>query len=285
MPYAENNNGMKIYFEEKGEGTPLILTHSFFCSTKMWAPQFQELSKSFRVINVDNRGHGQSCEIVNPCSLYDMVDDNIAVLDALGIEKAVWGGLSIGGMISMRGCLKHPERVTGLILADTDAGSASVSSKFKYIILATIAKQLINNVDALFGIPKNFFFSTVVNAMFGKTTRKQNKTLVEIWKGEFIKAHLSSMLKVLLNTLNERDSVLERLPEIKVPTLIFVGEEDVALSQDKSEKIHRGIDGSKLVVIPECGHLSSLEKPNEVNRIMNDFLATLPCALDDSNSR
>ena len=272
MAYAENNNGMKIYFEEKGEGIPLILTHSYFCSIKMWAPQFQELSESFRVINVDNRGHGQSCEVAGACSLYDMVDDNIAVLDALGIEKAVWGGLSIGGMISMRGCLKHPERVMGLILADTDADSATVFSKLKYNILATIAKPMVNNLDALFGIPRNFFFSTVANVMFGKTTRKQNKTLVEIWKGEFIKAHLSSMLEVL-NTLNDRDSVLERLTEIKVPTLIFVGEEDVALSQDKSEKIHQGIDGSKLVVIPECGHLSSLEKPKEVNRIMNDFLA------------
>ena len=115
MAIAENR-GQQIFFEDVGSGTPLVLGHSFLCSGAMWRGQVQALADRCRIVNIDLRGHGRSGPAHQPFSLYDAVGDVIAVLDLLGIGRAVWCGLSIGGMVAMRAALTHPDRVAALIL-------------------------------------------------------------------------------------------------------------------------------------------------------------------------
>ncbi|MCG7199928.1 alpha/beta fold hydrolase [Marinobacter pelagius] len=262
MPFVQNQD-VSIYFEDTGEGMPLVLGHSFLCSGKMWREQVPALANHYRVVNVDFRGHGRSGEVKQPFTLYDAVSDVVAVLDECGIEKAIWCGLSVGGMVAMRAAITRPERVAGLILLDTDAGAEHPFRKLKYHLMGMGARAL--------GIKP--FLSPISRLMFGASTRRQKRALVSEWKDEFATVHVPSILRSL-EGLMQRDSVLARLPEISVPSLVVVGEEDQSLPPAASRQIHERLPNSTFAEIPGAGHLSTLEQPEAVNRAILDFLET-----------
>ena len=112
MP-THNINGHEIYFERLEQGEPLLLIHSFLCNTEMWKNQIDMLAAKHTVIVMDIRGHGKSSPSSRH-SMYDLVNDAIKLLDAEGIERATWMGLSIGGMISMRAALTTRKEVSSL---------------------------------------------------------------------------------------------------------------------------------------------------------------------------
>ncbi|MDX1439486.1 MAG: alpha/beta fold hydrolase [Rubricoccaceae bacterium] len=255
------NHGLSIYFEDSGAGPPVVLGHSFLCSGKMWNEQVPVLAKKYRVLNLDFRGHGNSSEVTQSFSLYDAISDVVAVLDELGIEKATWCGLSVGGMVALRAALTCPQRVERLILLDTDAGAESLLRKLKYNGMGFGARLL--------GIGP--FLSPIARLMFGTTTRQENPTLVSEWKREFSAVHVPSVLRAL-KALTQRDSLLANLHRISVPTLVLVGEEDRSLPPSLSNRIHDRMPNSTLVQIPAAGHLSTLEQPEAVNEAMLDFL-------------
>lgn len=110
-----DRNGVHLHYEDVGSGLPLLLSHSWFCTGKQW-PQVPDLvTAGYRVLNLDNRGHGRSGPYVEPYSLWEMSADLIAVLDHAGVDSAVLVGLSVGGFCSIRTALQHPERVRGLL--------------------------------------------------------------------------------------------------------------------------------------------------------------------------
>jgi pimeloyl-ACP methyl ester carboxylesterase len=263
MPTIENN-GVRIFFEDLGSGVPLVLGHSFLCSGEMWRPQLQQLAKRARVINIDYRGHGRSGEVRRPVTLYDMVADVLAVLDHLGIDRAVWAGLSIGGMVALRAALITPERVSGLILLDTHAGPEELYKRIKYLTMAIGVRVL--------GIRP--FLPAIVPLFFGRTTRKANPLLVTEWRTRFAAVHIPSVLRTL-DALRNRDSIVSRLGEIRVPSLVIVGAEDASLPLPYSRQIAAGLPHSSLVVIPHAGHLSNLEQPDAVRSAMLGFLERL----------
>ena len=263
MPTIENH-GVRIFYEEMGSGTPLVLGHSFLCSGEMWRPQLQRLAARARVINIDYRGHGGAGEAGGRVTLYDMVADVLAVLDHLGIDRAVWAGLSIGGMVALRAALTAPERVSGLILLDTHAGPEEAYKRIKYLTMATGIRVL--------GIRP--FLPAIVPLFFGQTTRKANPSLVAEWRMRFTAVHIPSMLRTL-DALTNRDSIVSRLSEIRVPSLVIVGAEDKSLPPAYSRQIAAGLPHSSLVVIPDAGHLSNLEQPEAVSAAMLGFLEQL----------
>ena len=140
MPYCENK-GQQLYYEVQGEGRPLFFIHSYLTSIDLWRAQIDHFAKSYRVIAMDLRGHGQSA-ISQPHSLYDMVDDACTVLDAVGVQRAVWCGLSIGGMISMRAALQCPSRVGGLALFATSSEHEFLHVVIERRILAILARTV-----------------------------------------------------------------------------------------------------------------------------------------------
>ena len=263
MPQIERN-GTSVFFDDQGDGTPIVLGHSFLCSGEMWTHQLDGLSERARVVNVDYRGHGRSGLVRKPLSLYDLVDDVVAVLDDLGIERAIWAGLSIGGMVSLRAALTHPDRVAGLVLMDTHAGAETAFKKLKYRVLGLGTK--------LFGIGP--LLPSVLPLMFGRTTRSGNPALVAEWAQRFKTLDVPSMLHGI-HALNTRDSVVSRLGEIRVPSLVVVGEEDKALPPVLSREIAAAIPDAELVVVPGAGHLSALEQPDAVNTALFSFLDRL----------
>jgi len=260
MPYLEHK-GLSLYYEETGSGSVILLGHSFFCSGEMWRHQLPALAEAHRVVNVDYRGHGRSSPVREDFDLYDLVDDSLALLDHLGIEQAIWAGLSIGGMTAMRAALTTPERVRALILLDTDAGAERSWTQFKYHPMGAGTR--------LVGLRP--FLPAVVKGMFGPTTCREKPDLVEEWKARFAAADTES-IRHYLHLLMRRDSVVSRLGEIEVPSLIVVGAEDRALPPSISKRIHAGLPDSTLVEIPHAGHLCTLEQPEVVTAAMLEFL-------------
>ena len=260
MPDIERE-GIRIHFEDVGSGPPVVLGHSFLCSGEMWASQVEPLAERYRVINIDARGHGRSGKLTAPFDLYDMVADVVAVLDALEIERAVWAGLSIGGMVAMRAAITVPDRVSGLILVDTHAGAETLYKKLKYRAMGLGVKT--------FGTRP--FLPEISKLMFGSTTRRGNSALVDDWQQRFASVDVPSMI-LGIGVLVRRDSVIDRLPQIEVPSLVIVGDEDVSLPPPCSREIASALPNSSLVVIPKSGHLTALEQPEAVTEAMMNFL-------------
>ncbi len=263
MPEIEHD-GVRIYFEDHGDGPPIVLGHSFLCSGEMWAAQIGPLAEHYRVINVDQRGHGRSGPVAGKFELYDMVDDVVAVLDELDIDRAVWCGLSIGGMVAMRAALTASDRVLALILVDTHAGREKAFKKIKYAAMNLGAKT--------FGLRP--FLPGVLPLMFGKTTFRENPGLVDEWAEKFTSVHLPS-ISATLGALVRRDSVLDRLREVAMPALVIVGDEDRTLPPSVSRQMVEVLPNASLTVIPGSGHLSALEQPQAVTEAMLGFLATV----------
>lgn len=255
------SQGAQIAFEAVGDGPAVVLLHSFLCSGAMWRNQVGPLSAHNRVINIDCRGHGASSRVSRAISLYDMVEDVLAVLDFLAIDRAVLAGLSIGGMIALRAALRAPHRLSALILADTDAGSERPWRRLKYGALGGFVR--------LFGIRP--MLPQIARQMFGRTARRRQQDLVAEWVGRFAQIDIPSALWAI-RALNRRDDLFPRLAEIQVPTLVLVGAEDQSLPPDRSRQLARALPRSRLVEIPEAGHLSSLEQPAAVTSAMLEFI-------------
>jgi pimeloyl-ACP methyl ester carboxylesterase len=252
--------GHTLHYTDVGSGRPLVLIHSFLCSTAMW----ERVSLPGRRITVDLRGHGQSGPALTPFTLYDLVEDVLAVLDHAGVERATFVGLSIGGMVSMRTALTHPDRVDGLVLLDTDGGPESRMVSMKYAAMGAVAKRM--GVKPLLG--------QVAALMFGTTTLKQRPELVAQWKTIWSQAHVPSVL-TFLDALSERDDVLDQLGSLQHPRHVVVGAQDKALPPERSIKLAAAL-GVELIQVPDAGHLSVLERPALLQSEITGFLDRNP---------
>jgi pimeloyl-ACP methyl ester carboxylesterase len=263
MPFIERQR-QRIFYQEIGSGPAVVLGHSLLCSGKMWEGQIPRLADSYRVVNVDYRGHGKSEPVKRNFTLSDLVDDTVAILDELGMERAVWGGLSTGGMVSLRAALQAPERVRAVIVSDASAEAEPLYSKLKYRALGVGAR--------LMGLRR--FVPALLPIMFGRSTLRENRGLVDDWIPELLSIDIPSTLR-FLEAVIRRDSLLHRLGQIRVPALVMVGEEDRAQPVARSRRIADGVRDARLEIIPRAGHLCALEQPEVVTRAMIGFLDSL----------
>ena len=263
MPTALQS-GSNIHYTLTGSGPAVILGHSFLCSGAMWDMQVPRLAEAHTVLNVDARGHGQSARVAQGLTLDDMLDDMLAVLDHAGVERAVWAGLSMGGMVAMRAALRAPNRVDGLILLDTDAGAEDAWHRIKYAALSRVAR--------IFGLRP--VLGQVESLMFGRTSRRERKELVSEWRERFAAVDLESLTN-MIPAIAGREDLLPRLGDVDVPTLVIVGEEDEALPPERSVRLANAIRGAEYLEIERAGHLSALERPDAVTASMLAFLADL----------
>lgn len=260
MPKIKRD-GLGIHYEVVGEGRTILLLHGFLFSTEMWAKQVGELSRHYRVISVDFRGHGRSSRVTKPFTLYDLVSDVVAVLDRCDEEKAVWIGLSMGGMVAMRAAIVVPEAVEAMVLLDTSSEREPRMSRFRYRAMANGAR--------FFGLKR--FVPSVSKILFGSTSRREQPVMVDRWKEKLSALDLRSV-RHGLEALVRRDSVTPLLHEIDVPTLVLVGGEDQATPPVFSKKLAEGVSGARLEVIPGAGHMSPLERPKRVLDLIVEFL-------------
>lgn len=259
-------NGGEIFYVDVGvsKATPIVLIHGFPFSHELWDPQIQVLQKRLRVVAYDLRGLGKSGVGDGQYTLELFVDDLLGLLDHLKIERAVLCGLSMGGYIALRAVERNPERVWGLILADTQAKPDSNEAKLKRA--AAIKSVKANGVKA--------YAEGFVKSVFAPQTFANNKAAVEKIR-RIIQSNSSLGICGALLALASRTETTEALSGIKVPTLILVGEHDALTPPSASQEMRNKIPNSEIHVIPNAAHMSNLENSKEFNKQLLDFLGRL----------
>lgn len=262
MP-AIRRDGVTLHYRDEGRGPPLLLLHAFPLESEQYLPQIEALASKHRIIAPDHRGFGQSTLAAgaHATEMSELADDAVAILDELGIRQAVIGGVSMGGYATMALLRKHEVRARALVLIDTQQ-SADVEATKKWreeTALATIAKGTSALVEAF--LPK----------LIAPSASPELKAKVEA----MIRAGSPAGGAAALRGMALRPASDDVLARFTRRALVIVGEEDVLTPPAKAEDIARTVASSKLVRIPNVGHLSNLEAPEAVNRALRDFLASL----------
>lgn len=259
-------NGIEVHYIDAGNSDALsvVLIHGFLFSNEMWEPQIQILENNFRVIAYDVRGHGKSDVGDGQYTLEFLVDDLIGLLDYLKIQKAILCGLSMGGYIALRTIERNPERVLGLVLADTQSKADTNEAKLKRA--DSLRSVKIIGVKA--------FAESSVKSVFAPQSFTSNVEAIEKIR-RIIQANLPIGICGALLAMAGRTDTTDVLAGIKVPTLILVGEHDGSLYQLASKEMRDGIPNSELHIISNAGHMSNLENPEEFNTHLLSFLGKL----------
>lgn len=263
MPHIDRG-AVHLFYDDLGAGRAVLFSHSWFCDGRQWPQAERLVSAGYRVLNLDNRGHGRSGPHRHRFDVWDMADDLVAVLDDAGVEDAVLVGLSVGGFAALRVAMKQAVRVRGLVLADTAAAPASWRDRAKAAGLGPVwltpARPLV--------------LPMVVNLLFGPTARREQPDLVAEWRQRFLEQDPKSMLATL-DAVVTRDDVRGRLAEIASPTLVVVGEEDDNPGVSAAASLAAHIAGANLTVLADTGHLSALEQPDRFSEALLAFLGAL----------
>ncbi|HET7482191.1 MAG TPA: alpha/beta fold hydrolase [Actinomycetota bacterium] len=265
MPNATVDGVTISYGDGGGDSTPVVLLHAFPFNSQMWEPQLQGLGDRFRFVTPDLAGFGASDAPSNPedYSMDRFADQVKAVIDALGATEVILGGLSMGGYVALAFMRRYPDVVKALVLADTRAEADPPEGKDK----RTSQQELVRN-EGTAGL-----IETLSGALLSESTRTNSPEVVARAK-ELMKNPDAGFVGALEAMKNRPDST-DGLSKIGVPTLIIVGENDGVTPPDAARKLHEHIGGSRLVVIPDSGHISNLEAPEAFNAAFGEFLGSL----------
>jgi pimeloyl-ACP methyl ester carboxylesterase len=260
MPFAEVN-GQRIRFDDSGgDGPPVILSHGFLMDREMFAPQVEALAPEFRVLTWDERGFGETQFDGEPFTYWDSAKDCLGLLDFLGIERAVLGGMSQGGFLSLRAALLAPERVGALVLIDSQAGVEDPSRLPGYRQMQQIW------LDAG---PVDELAEAIANLIIG------DPVMNEVWIAKW-RALPHETMRAPGDCLLDRDDISDRLGEISCPAIVFHGTADQSIEMEKAELLCQGLSECVGVVrIEGAPHASNLTHPGEVNGPLLDFLRSL----------
>jgi len=257
-------NGIGVEYELDGlpDAPVVTLSHSLATDLGMWQPQMAALLPRFRVLRYDTRGHGGTDAPPGPYSLDELAEDAHALLTALGVERTHFVGLSMGGMIGQTLALAYPEMLTSLVLSDT-AGA----------------------------MPRDswpLWDERVETARSEGMEAHVEPTLARWFTQGFIEAHLPvidavrDMIRATpvegyagcAEAIKHLD-LLERLPTLRLPALVLVGDEDPGTPVETARALHERIADSELVILAPASHLSNIEQPEQFNRALLSFLDTV----------
>ena len=244
--------GGPLAYDVQGEGPPVLLLHAFPLGLAMWDAQVTALRGQHQVIRFDDRGFGASPPGDGLLSMERIADDAAALLDHLGVAKAVVCGLSMGGYAAFAMVRRHADRLRGLVLADTRAPADTPEGREGRAALAqkVLGEGAVAAAEAF--VPK----------LLGETTKRERPQVV-------------ARVREIVRGNPPRGDSTPTLREIRVPTLVVCGEEDTLTPPADAEALQRGIAGSRLVLVPRAGHLTNLEDPDAFNRAFLGFLGEI----------
>ena len=253
-------NGVTIAYEDKGTGPPIVFLHAFPLNRTMWVPQEAVLSQRFRTISVDLRGLGESDAPHWRYSMEQYARDVRQVLASLGIEKALFVGLSMGGYLEFALYRMYPEMMLGVVLADTRAEADKPEQvQWRFHLAQRTAAT---------GPPA--VIAEMLPKLLAPTRYDRDPGLVARVKSMLSSAPVPGMIGALM-AIAERPDSMDLLPVITIPTLVIVGADDVLTTTVDAERMAKGITGAELVVIPDAGHLSNLEQPDRFTIAVERF--------------
>jgi pimeloyl-ACP methyl ester carboxylesterase len=253
-------NGLKLHYEAAGQGdTTLVCLHGISSNSRSWRHQLAGLAERYRVIAWDAPGYGRSDDPPGPFAMSYFADQLAGLLAALGLEKAVIVGLSMGGVVAQEFYRRHASKVSALVLADTNTGggarpeqerNARLEARLKAIETLTPAEMARQRAPNLLSPSASPELVREVEAMIS-----------EIHPLGFRYAAIA------LDGADTR----EVLPNITVPALVLWGDQDTVTPLAEAQTLHAAIPGAQLEIIPGAGHLSNLEQPATFNRLVTAF--------------
>jgi len=260
--------GIRIAYDDEGTGDPLVLVHGHPFDRSMWRPQVERFRNAgWRVVVPDLRGYGQSTVLSGTTPFDAFARDMTGLLDHLGLERVVLGGLSMGGQIVMEFYRLFPGRVRALLLADTFAAAETDPGKTTRRAAADRLLREGMGPYAEEGLAKMVTPSTI-QAL------------------PAVAAHVLTMMRATppegaaaaLRGRAERPDYRDMLPLVSVPTLVVVGSEDEFTPVADAQLIADRIPNATLAVIDGAGHMPNLERPTQFNTALGCFLGSLPAA-------
>ncbi len=259
MPPVELR-GQIIHFEDSGgSGPPVVLAHGFLMDSRMFELQVAALTPEFRIIRWDSRAAGRTRWDGKPFSLWDLADDCIALLDHLGIDQAVMGGVDLGGHCALHTALRYPERIKALALLGTRATPEIAQQRDIYRDIAKIWAS---------EGPIEPILSILASSLLGDAVRF--KQWLDRWR-LLTGAHFLAASRCLM----ERDDISKQIKEILCPAIVLHGMEDTHISPSHGELLNYMLPGSVgFIPIPGAAHAASLTHPEIINPLLLQFLRT-----------
>jgi pimeloyl-ACP methyl ester carboxylesterase len=250
MPTA-SVNGISIFYEDQGSGYPILMSHGYSATGRMWLPQAQALRSRYRLISWDMRGHGQTDSPESPDQYSEQltVADMRGLLEHLGIRQAVLGGLSMGGYMSLAFYMRHPEMVRALVLSDTGPGYRKDEAREAWNQMAEQRARAFEEqgLDAL------------------GTSAEVRASVLYHRSAQGLALSARGMLA------QSGSRVIDTLPDIRVPTLVIVGEHDQPFLA-ATDYMAAKIPGARKAVIEGAGHASNIERAEAFNAVLLEFL-------------
>jgi 3-oxoadipate enol-lactonase len=266
MPTLDVND-TSLYYEDTGPGSTgktIVFSHGLLWGTELFEPQIAALRGRYRCIAWDHRGQGKSAGDYRHCIGMELVwQDAIALLDALGVSRAVFVGLSMGGFVAMRVAARRPDLVDKLVLIETTSTPEPIENVGKYRLLSTITRTLGPRIVK----------SRVVPIMLGRTIIADPSRKDQVERFAQLMTRRRDIWKAVNGVIDRAGIAASELMQIKAPTLVIVGDEDVATTPAKARDLVAAIAGSQLVTIPHAGHSSTLEEPAAVTAAIEAFVS------------
>lgn len=257
-------NGIEIDYSDEGSGLPVVFIHAFPMNKAMWDDQVEALGSSSRVITLDLRGFGKSGAPEGPYSMDQMASDVRGLLSHLDIDRAVLVGLSMGGYISLAFYRLYPDAVRALVLADTRASEDTHEGRERRFKSAEKAER-----DGAGAIAKD-----IEAVAFAPSTADERPDVIQRVR-MMIEANSTRGIAAAQRGMATRRDSGDILLGINCPVLILVGSEDSVTPLSDAEALRNGIPHSQFKVIEGAGHMSNMERPEQFNAALIEFINSL----------
>jgi 3-oxoadipate enol-lactonase len=256
-----SSDDAEVFYEVTGSGPAAVLLHPFPIHHEFWQPVARMLSSRYRFIMPDLRGHGESSLGNGPATMQKHAADIARAMGAAGVDRAPLIGVSIGGYAIFEFWRRFRDRVTALVLCNTKAQADTPEARANRLQVA----------DDVLQSGTEHFFTGMAQKLMGETTRRSRPDLVEGALRMMRKMSAENVAGVQRGMADRPDSVAT-LKTIIVPTLIITGDEDVMTGLPEAELMKQHIVGSQMKVVAKAGHYSPWEQPEEVGRLLRQFL-------------
>ena len=259
MPFT-TNHATKIFWDEAGQGDPLLLIMGLGYTHDMWHRTWPHMAHQFRTIVFDNRGVGQSDVPGGPYAVAEMAADTAAVLDAAGVERAHVYGVSMGGMIAQEFAIQYPHRVRSLVLGCTACGGKQSIPAAPNVIQTLMARATMAPEEGAEAMVPFIYDASTPRARIEEDLAIRRRTFPTA------EGYLAQVQGILAWTC------FDRLGQIHAPTLIVHGETDQLVPPQNALTLHQNIAGSRLVMLPHASHLFMTDHPETAQSVVLDFL-------------
>ena len=260
-------NGARLYYEEQGSGSEtIVFAHGLLWSCRMFDAQVATLKDRYRCIAFDFRGQGQSEVTRAGYDMETLSEDAALLIEKLHCVPCHFVGLSMGGFIALRLAARRPELIRSLILLETSADPEPSKNVPKYKQMSFVARWL----------GPGIVVNRVMPIMFGQKFLNDPAriALQGEWRDRMSGNSRRGISRATRGVITRR-GIRNEIGQIRAPTLILVGDQDVAVPLVNSQQLHEGIAGSRLVIISGAGHTSTVEEPTAVNAAISEFLDSL----------